>query len=81
VTARLVCTFRGAGTQYGISADGAEPGRIFTVPTGAPIVLRGARWPERPRSGLLHRSHPIEGTDQTRLVLVLDPVDDPQEEA
>ena len=80
VTARLVCTYRGTGTQYGISTDGAEPRRIFTVPTGAPILLRGTLWPERPRSGLLHRSPPIEGTGETRLVLVLDPVDDPEEE-
>jgi hypothetical protein len=71
--------YRGTGTQYGISTDGAEPRRIFTVPTGAPILLRGTRWPEHPRSGLLHRSPPIEGTGETRAVLVLDPVDDPEE--
>ncbi|MCG8558203.1 MAG: DUF1826 domain-containing protein [Hyphomicrobiales bacterium] len=76
VTARLVCTYRGTGTQYGISTDGAEPRRVFTVPTGAPILLRGRLWPERPNSGLLHRSPPIEGTGETRLVLVLDPVAD-----
>jgi hypothetical protein len=80
VTARLVCTWRGTGTQYGISTDGAEPRRVFTVPTGSPIVLRGTLWPERPRSGLLHRSPPIEGTGETRLLLVPDPVDDPEEE-
>jgi hypothetical protein len=79
VTARLVCTYRGTGTQYGISTDGAEPRRVFQVATGAPILLRGTLWPERPRSGLLHRSPPIEGTGETRLVLVLDPVDDPEE--
>jgi hypothetical protein len=76
VTARLICTYRGTGTQYGISEGGAEPRRVFTVPTGAPIVLRGTLWPERPASGLLHRSPPIEGTGETRLVLVLDPVED-----
>ena len=80
VTARLVCTYRGTGTQYGIPTDGAEPRRVFTVPTGAPILLRGTLWPEHPRSGLLHRSPPIEGTGEARLVLVVDPVDDPQEE-
>ena len=79
VTARLVCTYRGTGTQYGISTDGAGPRRIFTVPTGAPILLRGTLWPERPRSGLLHRSPPIDGTGETRAVLVLDPVDDPED--
>ena len=80
VTVRLVCTYRGTGTQYGIATNGAEPSRIFTVPTGAPILLRGTLWPETPRSGLLHRSPPIEGTGETRLVLVLDPVIDPEEE-
>ncbi|MEM9523357.1 MAG: DUF1826 domain-containing protein [Pseudomonadota bacterium] len=80
VTARLICTYRGTGTQYGLSTDEAGPRRIFTVPTGAPIALRGTLWPARPRSGLLHRSPPIEGTGETRLVLVLDPVSDPEEE-
>lgn len=80
VTARLVCTYRGTGTQYGISTDGAEPRRVFTVPTGAPILLRGTLWPEPPRAGLLHRSPPIEGTGETRLVLVLDPLDKPEED-
>lgn len=79
LTARLVCTYRGTGTQYGISADGHDPFRIFTVPTGAPILLRGTLWPEKPASGLLHRSPPIEGTGETRLVLVLDPVFEPED--
>lgn len=74
VTARLVCTYRGTGTQYCISSDGAAPEKIFTVPTGAPILLRGTLWPDTPKSGLLHRSPPIEGTGETRLVLVLDPI-------
>ena len=79
MTARLVCTYRGTGTQYGISTDGAEPRHIFTVPTGVPILLRGTLWPQHPPSGLLHRSPPIEGTGETRAVLVLDPVDDPED--
>lgn len=74
ITARLVCTYRGTGTQYGVSNSGAEPERVFTVPTGNPILLRGTLWPEKPRSGLRHRSPPIEGTGETRLVLVLDPI-------
>ncbi|MEM7671620.1 MAG: DUF1826 domain-containing protein, partial [Pseudomonadota bacterium] len=80
VTARLVCTYRGTGTQYGISPDGRDPQRVFTVPTGAPICLRGTEWPDDQTSGLLHRSPPIEGTGETRLVLVLDPIVDPGEE-
>jgi hypothetical protein len=79
VTARLICTYRGPGTQYGISTDGAEPARVFTVPTGAAVILRGTLWRQGLRTGLLHRSPPIEGTGETRLVLVLDPVHDPEE--
>lgn len=80
VTARLVCTYRGHGTEYGTSIEGEEPARIYTTPTGAPILLRGSVWPEHPNSHLLHRSPPIEGTGKTRLVLVLDPVFDPKKE-
>ncbi|MCC5992183.1 MAG: DUF1826 domain-containing protein [Rhodobacteraceae bacterium] len=81
VTARLVCTYRGTGTQYGLAAIGAEPERIHTVPTGQPTMLRGTRWPTTPPSTLKHRSPPIEGSGETRLLLVLDPVVDPQEAA
>lgn len=81
ITGRLVCTYRGTGTQYGTSANGADPKRIFTVPTGAPILLRGTLWPSDPSAALLHRSPPIEGTGETRLVLVLDPVFDLEDAA
>jgi len=80
VTARLVCTYRGTGTQYGFS-DGDEPADIHTVPTSAPFVMRGTLWPPRPDPGLLHRSPPIEGTGETRLMLALDPIHDPEEDA
>ena len=75
ITARLVCTYRGTGTQYGISVGGHDPEDVHTVATGSPILLRGTLWPAQPATGLLHRSPPIEGTGETRLVLVLDPVD------
>lgn len=80
VTARLICTYRGTGTEYGTGQNQEDPKRIFTVPTGSPILLRGSLWPEQPASGLLHRSPPIEGTGETRLLLVLDPVSDSQDE-
>ncbi|MEM1198479.1 MAG: DUF1826 domain-containing protein [Pseudomonadota bacterium] len=80
VTARLVCTYRGPGTHYGIARDGADPDPVDAVPTGAPILLRGSLWPEPPVSGLVHRSPPIAGTGKTRLVLVLDPLDRAQED-
>ncbi len=80
VTARLVCTYRGTGTQYGLAGRGAEPEVVHTMPTGQPIVLRGMRWPTTPPSMLKHRSPPIEGTGETRLLLVLDPIFDPEDE-
>lgn len=76
VYARLICTYRGTGTQYGISTDGADPKRVFVTPTGAPILLKGTLWPDASKSGLLHRSPPIQGTGETRLLLVLDPIFD-----
>lgn len=80
IKARLVCTYRGTGTQYGCARDGADPEHIVTTPTGAPILLRGSLWPETPKSGLVHRSPPIEGTGETRLMVVLDPIHDPVDE-
>ncbi|WP_372571623.1 DUF1826 domain-containing protein [Ruegeria jejuensis] len=79
IHARLICTYRGTGTQYGISPDGEDPKRVFTLGTGAPMVMRGTLWPQSPPSGLLHRSPPIASTGETRLVLVLDPVFDTDE--
>ena len=80
LTARMICTYRGRGTQYGYAHEGAAPEEIFHVPTGAPLLMRGRHWPNTPTSTLKHRSPPIEGTGETRLVLVFDPVDQlPQE--
>jgi len=79
ITARLVCTYRGTGTQYGVCEGEGDPARIETVATGAPILMRGTRWPAREAPKVLHRSPPIEGTGETRLVLVLDPVAVPDE--
>ncbi len=74
IHARLICTYRGTGTQYGIAPRGQEPKRVFTVATGAPMIMRGTLWPENPASNMLHRSPPIAGTGETRLALVLDPI-------
>ena len=73
--ARLICTYRGTGTQYGLSTDGADPDDVKTVPTCAPIILRGSGWPAEPPCTVLHRAPPLERLDETRLVLVLDPAD------
>lgn len=74
MTARLICTYRGSGTQYGVSNHQGELVDVFSAPTGSPIILHGNVWPPRPDTCLLHRSPPIEGSNETRLVLVLDAV-------
>lgn len=79
IRARLICTYRGTGTQLGYARQGEDPLNVMTVPTGAPLLMRGSLWPSDPQSGLLHRSPPIEGSGETRLVLVLDPVFDEAE--
>lgn len=75
ITGRLVCTYRGTGTQYGISDGHRNPDAVSTTATGSAILMRGKLWPAYPDSGLVHRSPPIEGTGEIRLVLVLDPVE------
>ncbi|MEM8581477.1 MAG: DUF1826 domain-containing protein [Pseudomonadota bacterium] len=80
LTARLICTYRGHATQYGNGMMGHDPKDIHDVPTGCPMILRGTNWPSAAKPGLLHRSPPIEGTGETRLVLVLDPVTDVEAE-
>lgn len=70
VTARLICTYRGPGTQ--ITVDETDADSIQTVPTGAPILLKGKQWPQAAPPMLRHRSPPIAGTGLVRLVVVLE---------
>lgn len=77
--ARLICTYRGPGTQFGLE-DAAGP----VVPAGGMragevAILRGALWPGLEVTRLLHRSPPLAGTGQVRLLLALDPATDPPE--
>ncbi len=70
VFARMICTYRGPGTQLGFEASG--PQHIETVPTAMPVLLKGRQWPGEHEPKLRHRSPPIAGTDVTRLILVLE---------
>lgn len=80
VTARLVCTYRGQTTQFGEADAGHIPDDIQSVPHACPVILRGTKWPKDVDTRLRHRSPPIEGTGETRLVLVLDPIYNPTED-
>lgn len=50
VKARMVCTYRGTGTQYGLAADGGDSQDIWTAETGVPLLVRGLEWRETPAS-------------------------------
>ena len=80
VKSRLICTYRGQGTQYGKSIDRNDPKQFNTTPTSSPILLRGTLWTENNSIMILHRSPPIEGTGETRFVFVIDPIFDPKNE-
>ena len=80
IPSRLVCTYRGNGTQYGVAKNDDDPEGIKTVRTGCPIVLKGLLWPGGLKTRIVHRSPPTEGPEQTRLLLALDDVADPNEE-
>lgn len=77
VKARLICTYRGPGTVYGVTKPGNEPNLFEYVRTGDPILLKGKLWSEPVDEALLHRSPRIEGTGVLRLVVVMDEIASP----
>jgi hypothetical protein len=76
VRARLLCTYRGAGTELAHPAPaGQEPKPIERLSPGTVAILRGKLWSVWDASSLLHRSPPFAPKDMTRLLLDLDPDD------
>jgi hypothetical protein len=79
VTVRLIATLAGPGTQWLDDGDaarlraGADPDtlHIRDIATGHVALFKGRAW-TRDRA-IVHRSPPIAGTGQCRLVLVIDP--------
>lgn len=77
VTARLITTYAGAGTQWLDSedaarvADGLEPQSIRQMQPGDVGIFKGRLATDTPA---IHRSPPISGTGEKRMVLVLNPV-------
>ena len=72
VAARLLCTYRGTGTEYVSDHHLADASRIRTVRTGSVGLFRGAKWPSGEPTGLLHRSPDVRPGAGPRLLLVLD---------
>lgn len=82
VTARLISSYAGRGTQWLPDADaaalrnGADPARLTLreLGTGDVAMFKGRQWSKN--GAIIHRSPPIAGTGQRRLVLVIDPAPD-----
>ncbi|MCY6379939.1 DUF1826 domain-containing protein [Hoeflea prorocentri] len=72
VPARLLCTYRGPGTEYVPEIHRQEPERIRTMNTGSVGLFRGATWASGERSSLLHRSPGAQAASGPRLLLVID---------
>lgn len=72
VTARLLCSYRGAGTEYGLAGPDGTPADIQRMRTGWVGLFRGRRWPACGAGRLVHRSPPIGESGETRLLLVID---------
>lgn len=74
VHARMLCTMRGPGTEFGPARPDGTPSAVHRLPTGAAALFRGLLWPGRELPGIVHRSPPA-CAGATRLLLVVDPVD------
>jgi len=76
VKARLISTYVGTGTQWLDAADadrvkqGLEPISINEMKAGDVGIFKGKLATEMPA---IHRSPPIAGTGETRILLVLNP--------
>lgn len=66
---RLICTLAGPGTDYTLGDDPDAP--LQRIATGAVALFKGQEFGPGHRA-CLHRSPPIEGSGDKRLVLVID---------
>ncbi len=76
VRARLITTYSGQGTQWldideTADCDCGEPHNIQQMQTGDVALFKGRLWSSR--APAIHRSPPIEGTGEERLMLVINP--------
>ncbi|MFV0386054.1 DUF1826 domain-containing protein [Paracoccus sp. (in: a-proteobacteria)] len=69
-SARLLCSYRGTGTQLVTPGQGHAP---TDVTTGSVALLRGRLWPGDEETALLHRLSLAGVRDETRLLAMIDP--------
>lgn len=82
VALRLVCAYRGQGTQWlaegaperdvpKAGVRGVEVSALQEIPGGAVAVMKGRRYPHQPDRGLFHRS-PAAGAEAPRVLAMVD---------
>lgn len=80
VAARMIRTYVGPGTEWGLARPGQEPVAIEQLGVFDVAVLKGERWQtaqSKPNHlGVVHRS-PSVSPDTPRFVLVVDPAEPP----
>lgn len=69
VPARLLTTFCGRGTEW---QHAERPHQVHAMAPGDVAIFKGRLLADEPR--ILHRSPPIAGTGESRLLLAIDPV-------
>ena len=70
VPARLVTTYLGPGTDW-LPDGAADEAAARRLAAGAVGLFKGRTWPTQ--TPIIHRSPPIAGTGQVRVVLVINP--------
>lgn len=80
VTARLITTYAGRGTQWleastNEACDCGDPHDVREMRAGDVAIFKGRHWNED--RAAIHRSPPIAGSGEQRLLLVINPVDQP----
>lgn len=74
VPVRLLCTYRGLGTEYTSSLPGQNTSQSSQIlKRGHVGLFRGRQWPSDEEIHLLHRSPAMPADASPRLLLVIDP--------
>lgn len=79
VSLRMITTYLGQGTQWIEAAMRDREDSIRQIGAGEVAIFKGRLWQESPT--ILHRSPPIGGRNEQRLVLVIDPAPSAEDQA
>ena len=83
VTIRVICTYRGPGTQWladqcvdrsSLKAPALAHDRGVSARIGEVVFLKGNGWPGNEQLGAVHRSPEVPDGGGTRIVATLDPL-------